>query len=221
MQRYIIMIIWLLISIPVVFAQTEPKDIDTQTHQRILQEHATTRKFFSEELTRQRNQIFNDFDERAEYYEKKFDDTLMLTAWKLGFLWAGTTIFIVGFLNMLRIKLERRKYTKLKKNLLDEVNVLYRQLHQPAPQPTPQPPPQPTPEVSSVPPPPPPMYNHPQQQYYMPDMGAPPPKKSYWQKRKDAKKHKELEILEKKRKALLNDLNLTDLAGSMGGQRGI
>jgi len=179
------LIIALIIGSGIVFAQVqEPQDTNIQVQQRIAQEHAATRKFFSDEMTRQRNQIFNDFDERGDFYEKKFNDTLTSATYKLSFLWAGIVFFIVGANSLLRVKLERRRFEKLRENILDEVNR--------AKKPIPEPPQMDTTGQKSTGQPP------------QPNM----PKNS---DRKTVKYMKELQNLEKKREQLLKKAGFNDI----------
>jgi len=55
-----------LLLLPVaVLAQEVPDDKSIRTEQMISQEHKNTRKFFSDEMTRQRQEYFKMIDDRA------------------------------------------------------------------------------------------------------------------------------------------------------------
>lgn len=125
-------IIWLLIlgvllSLPVsVIAQAVPQDTDSATIQIINQEHKNTRKFFSDELTRQRNDFYKEFQDRATYYETEANSIVKDAVWKLGLMWGGVVFLIFGMSNFLGRRLEKRKWTKMldsaKTEILAEVN---------------------------------------------------------------------------------------------------
>jgi len=111
-----------LLLLPVaVLAQEVPDDKSIRTEQMISQEHKNTRKFFSDEMTRQRQEYFKMIDDRAEYYEDTANDILTTAVWKLGLLWGGIVFITVGLFNTLRVKLEQRRYKKLKQTLKQEV----------------------------------------------------------------------------------------------------
>lgn len=98
---------------------TNPEDIATLN--KIGQEAQNTRKYFSDEMTRQRTQIFKDFDDRAVYYENEFNNVITTAVLKLGLLWAGILIFFTSFNNYLRNRLEKKRYKKLKQNVKEEI----------------------------------------------------------------------------------------------------
>jgi len=98
-----------------------PQPSDVATLNKINQEHSNTRKFFSDELTRQRNEFYKQMDDRAIYYEETVNDMLTTMVWKLGLLWGGIVFFIVSFNNLVRNRLEKKRFKKLKESLKGEV----------------------------------------------------------------------------------------------------
>lgn len=116
-----LILVLIIILIPFGFCQV-PEDVDTKIVQKIDQEHKNTRKFLSDELTRQRTEMFKQLDDRANYYEDTVNDILTKTLWSLGLLWASVTLFVVGITSFLKVRLERRRYDRLQKNLFDEIN---------------------------------------------------------------------------------------------------
>jgi len=100
---------------------TVPKEIDTTTLQKITQEHKNTRKFFSDELTRQRQEFFKQMDDRANYYENTVNHLLSSAILQLGLIWAGIVLFITGITQFLRLKLERNKFDKMLKTIRYEI----------------------------------------------------------------------------------------------------
>lgn len=116
MKRLII----LLLLIPVAVAQV-PTDVDTTILQRITQEHQATRQFLSTELTRQRTTFFNEWDARANYYEDYFNKTLHDLVVKLGLVWGGIILTVIGINNLLSRKLEKRRFAKMKESIKDEI----------------------------------------------------------------------------------------------------
>jgi len=116
----IIGILFFICSLTAVIGQTaNPEDL--QTLNKIAQEHQNTRKYFSDEFTRQKTQMFKDFDDRANYYEKTFDDMITNTIFKLALLWGGIMLFFTSFNNFLRNRIEKKRYKKLKENVIEEV----------------------------------------------------------------------------------------------------
>lgn len=117
------LIIWLLLVliIPAVIAQVVPKDIDTTVVQKIDQEHKNTRKFFSDEMTRQRQEYFKSIDDRANYYETTANHLLTTAVLKLGLLWAGIVIFVVGITQFTRLRLEKNRFEKMLKTIRHEI----------------------------------------------------------------------------------------------------
>jgi hypothetical protein len=104
-------------------APSPPADINIAVMQKIDQEHKTTRQFFSTELTRQRDEFYKSFDDRAAFYEQEFFDTLNSAVWKLSLLWGAIVLSIVGLSNMLRITLERKRFRRMKQAIKDELKV--------------------------------------------------------------------------------------------------
>lgn len=120
MRKLILIIIFFLICSFAVIGQTaDPEDL--QTLNKVGQEHQNTRKYFSNELTRQRTEFFKMFDDRANYYEETFDDMITKTVIKLALLWGGIMLFFTSFNNFLRNRIEKRRYKKLKQDVVNEV----------------------------------------------------------------------------------------------------
>lgn len=120
MKWLIYIFISLLLLIPVISLEV-PKEDNTQLIQNIHQEHSNTRKYFSDELARNRNQFFKEIDERATYYEETVDNMLTTLVWKLSLLWAGVVFFIVAFNNVIRMILEKKRFKKLKESIKAEI----------------------------------------------------------------------------------------------------
>lgn len=89
----------------------------TEIFSKIDDEHKNTRKYFTDELTRQRTEFYKAIDDRAIFYEKEFNDVLTKTYFKLGLVWGGIVLFIVGLSHILKLKTERIRYNSLKNNL--------------------------------------------------------------------------------------------------------
>lgn len=124
MRAYLFVAIAALLIIPITIAQTAPPtDVDTALFQKIDLEHKNTRQFFSDELSRQRLEFYNQFDERATYYETEFFDALNTAVYKLSLIWGAMVFLIVGLSNMLRISLESRRLKRLKETIKDELRV--------------------------------------------------------------------------------------------------
>ena len=117
MRKYLILSIILM---SFVVAQA-PVDIQTPLNDKIVQEHKATRKFFSDEMTRQRTEFYNMMDERAINYENQVNDLLRTTAIKLFLLWFGSGALIIGLHSFLRNRMEKRRYSKLKDSLTKDV----------------------------------------------------------------------------------------------------
>jgi hypothetical protein len=100
-----------------------PQDVDTGTVQKIDQEHKATRKFVSDELTRQRTEFFKQIDERATYYENTVERLLSRTILYLGLLWAGIVILVVGISNYTRLRLERHRFDKMMRAIREQIAV--------------------------------------------------------------------------------------------------
>lgn len=111
-MRWIIMLIISLLVLPTVLAQV-PQDTDTSREQLIVQEHKNTRKFVSDEITRQRNDFFKTMESEANNYEDKANDIVSDAVWKLGLMWAGITFFVVGVLGFIGRRLDKRKWNKM------------------------------------------------------------------------------------------------------------
>lgn len=113
MKKLKLMIIGFLILsiISTVGAQqtNTPDPQNLQTLNKIAQEHQNTRKFFSDELTRQRNEFFTQMDSRFDYYERTADNFLTRTAFKLGLMWAGIVMLSIGTYSLFRVRLDKKK----------------------------------------------------------------------------------------------------------------
>ena len=120
MKSLIYIIVGLLLLVPVISLEV-PKEDNTQLIQNIHQEHGNTRKYFSDELSRNRNEFFKEMDSRANYYEEEVDNMLTTAVWKLALLWGGVVFFIVAFNNVLRIILEKKRFKKFKESLKGEI----------------------------------------------------------------------------------------------------
>ncbi len=115
------LLIFLIICSFIVYGQT-PAPEDIATLNKIAQEHQNTRKFMSDELSRQRNEFFKEVDDRANYYEKTVESILTTTVFKLALLWGGIMFFFVSFNNFIRNRLEKKRYKRLKENIIEEIN---------------------------------------------------------------------------------------------------
>lgn len=200
-MRFVTIMVFLLAIIcssAFCLAQAIPEDIDTTTLQKIDQEHKNTRKFFSDEMTRQRQEYFKSIDDRAIYYEKTATDLLKSAVYKLGMLWAGIVIFVVGITQMLRLRLERNKSEKMLKTIRQEIaNAVYAASAATK-----------VPHATS----PPNIIAETQQQQYVQNkdfnvsgdrLTPMPAKKSWGERRRDKKMKKEMLWIEKERQRLL------------------
>lgn len=117
-----IMLIVTVLSIELIAAQTTiPPDVDTGVYAKVQQEHKNTRKFFSDEMTRQRTEMFKEWDDRANYYEDLFLSTITSLLWKLGLTIAAVVFFFFGFSRLMVTRLEKKKFEKFKKIVLSEL----------------------------------------------------------------------------------------------------
>lgn len=121
MRKIICLIIGLILFSSFIYGLEAPQEVNTAVVSQIQQEHKNTRKFFSDELTRQQKVFFDQVDDRADYYETTVDKFLTTAVWKLALLWAGIMFAVTSFNNFLRIRLEKRRYEKLKKNIKEEL----------------------------------------------------------------------------------------------------
>jgi len=120
MKKLILLpIVFLICNFAVMGQNAEPEDL--QTLNKIAQEHQNTRKYFSDELTRQRTEFFKLVDDRANYYEDTVRNILSSAVFKLALLWGGIMLFFTSFNNFLRNRIEKRRYKKLKDNIKDEL----------------------------------------------------------------------------------------------------
>ena len=123
-KRFIILGIFILFC-GSVYAQvaTPPQDYNTVIINKIQQEEATTRKFTSDELSRQRDVFFKDYDSRAQFYEKEFFNALNTAVIKLTAIWAAIVFMVFGLSNILRITLESKRYKRMKDSIRDELKM--------------------------------------------------------------------------------------------------
>ena len=92
-----------------------------ETFSKIDEEHRNTRKYFSDEMTRQVNEFYEAIDDRGLYYENEFNKMLMTTYLKLAMIIAGAILFSVAIGHVFRLKTERVRFNKLKKHLSEEI----------------------------------------------------------------------------------------------------
>ena len=119
---------WLLLTLMIVTCaslvvaqEPQPTPTDVATANKISQEHKITRQYITKEMDKQREEFFEQLDDRANYYEKTADDMLSNAVYRLGFLWTAVVFVVFGINNFLRLKLEKRRISRLKKALKDEI----------------------------------------------------------------------------------------------------
>ena len=88
---------------------------------KIDDEHKNTRKYFTDEMNRQRTQFYKEIDNRGIYYENEFKKMLMETYVRLGLVWGGVVLFVLSLSHILKLKLERNRYNNLRKSLISEL----------------------------------------------------------------------------------------------------
>ena len=118
-MKKIMIIVLLIISMNFVSAIELPEDnMDNQVViNKIDKEHKDTRQFINSEFEKSKIAFFNDFDKRAQYYEMSYQTILQKAVFKLILAWFGTVLLVNGFFHLIRIRLEKKKYNKLKKSL--------------------------------------------------------------------------------------------------------
>jgi hypothetical protein len=124
MGRKALWIFVLLCFLPFVVGQavpSAPADVDAVLMQKITQEHQNTRKFFSDELTRQRTEFYTQFDDRATFYEKEFFNTINTAVLKLSLIWGAIVFFVIGLNSLMRITLEKKRWRRVKETIKDEL----------------------------------------------------------------------------------------------------
>jgi len=120
------------VSAPTSVTQPATNDNTALTPQDIIiidniqTEGKNNRKFTSDELTRQREQMLNAIDDRVAYYEKEFDNMITTAVIKLGLLWGGIVFFIVGMNTFLLRKLEKRRFKMLLDAIMKHNDAKYR-----------------------------------------------------------------------------------------------
>jgi len=122
MRVAIVVLILVLLAVPIM-AQVvaPPTDVDNAVLQKIDQDGKVTRKYFSDELTRQNDAFLKEVDKRTAYYEKEFFDTLNNLIFKLSMFWGAVIFFVFGLSNMLRMTLESKRFKRMKQTLKDEL----------------------------------------------------------------------------------------------------
>lgn len=121
-MKKISLTILLILFIPLVLGQTtqeEPSDVNTLN--KIRQEHANTRKFVSDELTRHEQSFFEQFDDRANYYEETFISTTRNAVWKLGLLWISIMLIHSGMVSFLRLRFDKKHHKRLQQMVREAV----------------------------------------------------------------------------------------------------
>jgi len=121
MKAVKILILLIIICSFSVISLEVPDESDTRIISQVAQEHQNTRKFLSDELVRQRNEFFKEVDSRADYYERTVESMLTTTVFKLALLWGGIMFFFVSFNNFIRNRLEKKRYKRLKENIIEEI----------------------------------------------------------------------------------------------------
>jgi len=116
-----IIIIAVLMLCSFVYSLTAPDESNTQTISTIQQEGQATRKYISDELSRQETAFFKQMDSRANYYENTIRDIETNAVTKLGLFWFGVVLFVTSFNNFLRNRVEKKRYKKLKDNTKEEI----------------------------------------------------------------------------------------------------
>jgi len=95
----------------------------TEVFSKVDEEHRNTRKYFTDELSRQRDNFYKEIDDRGLYYENEFKKMLMETYFKLGMIFAGVVIVSVAISHIFKLKTERARFNNLKKCLVDELKL--------------------------------------------------------------------------------------------------
>lgn len=189
MKKTGFIVLALLCLLPIVVGQgvppPAPSDVDAVLMQKITQEHQNTRKFVSDELTRQREEFYKQFDDRAVFYEKEFFNTINTAVVKLSLLWAAVVFFVFGLNNLMRITLEKKRWRRVKETIKDELKAEMFLRN----------PPQPQPQQKTV-------FDQPQAgtaaySYQAPPIYRQPIKEGYFARRKQRKLTKEIEDIER------------------------
>jgi hypothetical protein len=125
MMKKLIYLILLIMSMCFAYAQpvenVHEELTKNEMYSKIDLEHKNTRKYVSDELTRQREQFFKEIDSRATYYEREGKSMLTTTYWKIGLVIGGLMFFTVGLNQVLRLKTERTRFNKLQKHLSEAI----------------------------------------------------------------------------------------------------
>jgi ABC-type multidrug transport system fused ATPase/permease subunit len=121
MNRMLIGLMLMVVMCSMVFGQTVPQDDNIEVIQAINKEHKDTRKFISDELTRQRDELWKEAEKQALYYEAEAQSFLRKAVFKLGLLWGGIMFLIIGINTYLSRKLEKRKWNKMLESAKEEM----------------------------------------------------------------------------------------------------
>lgn len=95
----------------------------TEVFSKVDEEHRNTRKYFTDELSRQVNSFYTEIDDRGLYYENEFKKMLLETYFKLGMIFAGVVVVSVAISHIFKLKTERVRFNNLKKSLVDELKL--------------------------------------------------------------------------------------------------
>lgn len=121
-MKLITISIVMIILCTMVLGATAPTDSDTSilVHQ-ISEEHKTTRQFIANTVVEKEDKFFNEFMKKADGYQQEFQDMIDSAILKLGALWGGVLLFFVSLNEFLKMKLEKRRYKKLKEALTTDI----------------------------------------------------------------------------------------------------
>ena len=118
-QIMLTIIFMLLLCVGLVSAVSVPENnLDNQiVINKIDKEHKDTRQYISSELSKSDKEFFNEFDSKATYYESSYKSIIRKAVFMLIIAWGGVVLFVNGFFHLIRIRLEKKKYNKLKESL--------------------------------------------------------------------------------------------------------
>lgn len=88
---------------------------------KIDQDRAELKKFFTSEIESQRQLFFSEMNDRANYYEEALNDIIRTAVWKLGLLFGSMIFFFTSFNMFLKSKMEKKKYLKLERSVIEAV----------------------------------------------------------------------------------------------------
>jgi len=84
-------------------------------------EHKNTRKYVSDELTRQRTEFLKEIDDRGSYYEKEVNTMFATFYWKVALVGGGVMLVIISIIAVLILKIERKRYKLFKEHLSESI----------------------------------------------------------------------------------------------------